>query len=548
MRGRPALHGRLRRLAGPALRALARRGVRLWGTSSYASWVRAHGTLSAADRDAIARLVAAWPDPPVFGLVLAEEGALQQLIAQPYPRWEAALAAGRAASDEPRLRPLPELGGGWVLFLGPGDRLAEGALAELAVAARAHPDAAILYGDEDRLDQAGHRTAPCFKPRFDPELLRAGLLPGRAFAIRRDLLPARLEAAPDVGWLLDLHDRLGGAAFRHVPATLLHRASPDAEAGTVLAALKARGLPAEARGEGPPRLRWPLPDPAPLVSVIIPTRDRGELLGPCLEGLLRRTDHPALEILVADNGTEQPLALAVLHRAAQDPRVRVLRMDGPFNFSRLNNHAAAAARGDILLLLNNDTEVLHPDWLTEMAAQASRPGIGAVGAKLLYPDGTVQHAGVLLGTGWPGGVAGHLYPGAGQDDPGPWDQLRVVRSVSAVTAACLAVRRELFLGVGGFDEEALAVAFNDVDLCLKLQARGLRNLWTPHAVLLHKESASRGDDMTGERRDRFWREVAVMRERWGDVLDDDPYWNPNLSLATGAREVADAPRRRPPWR
>jgi GT2 family glycosyltransferase len=296
------------------------------------------------------------------------------------------------------------------------------------------------------------------------------------------------------------------------------------------------------------RVRWPLPDPPPLVSVLIPTRDRAELLGPCVAGLLGATAYPALEVLVVDNGSERAETFALFESWKGDARVQVLPAPGPFNYARLNNQAAAAARGDILLLLNNDTEVTEPGWLAEMVSLALRPEVGAVGARLLYPDGTLQHAGVVLGFGWPRGVAGHVYLAEPGDHLGERAMLGAVRGVSAVTAACLAVRREAYLAVGGMDEESLAVAFNDVDFCLKLGARGLRNLWTPFATLLHKESASRGRDLDMAKAARLEREVAVMRARWGALLDEDPHWNPNLSLLSGGRDLAAEPRARTPRR
>jgi GT2 family glycosyltransferase len=280
--------------------------------------------------------------------------------------------------------------------------------------------------------------------------------------------------------------------------------------------------------------------------VIIPTRDRAELLAPCVAGLLGATDYPALEVLVVDNGSDRAETFALFASWQGDARVRVLSAPGPFNYARLNNQAAAAARGAILLLLNNDTEVTEPGWLAEMAALAIRPEVGAVGARLLYPDGTLQHAGVVLGFGWPRGVAGHVYLAEPGDHLGERAMLGAVRGVSAVTAACLAVRRESYLAVGGMDEAELAVAFNDVDFCLKLGARGLRNLWTPFATLLHKESASRGRDLDLAKAARLEREVSVMRARWGALLDEDPHWNPNLSLLLGGRDLAAEPRAREP--
>ena len=200
------------------------------------------------------------------------------------------------------------------------------------------------------------------------------------------------------------------------------------------------------------------------------------------------------------------------------------------------------ARGEILLLLNNDTEVIRGDWLTELVSHAIRPDIGAVGAKLLYGDGTLQHGGVVTGVG---GVAAHYLPGVARDDPGYFGTLALVREVAAVTGACLALRRSVFEAVGGLDEANLAVAFNDVDLCMKIRQAGWRILWTPFAEMYHLESASRGKDILPEKARRFNAEIAYMQRRWGDELVRDPYYNPNLEGPSGA--LASHPRRRPTW-
>ncbi|TDH60557.1 glycosyltransferase family 2 protein, partial [Dankookia rubra] len=302
--------------------------------------------------------------------------------------------------------------------------------------------------------------------------------------------------------------------------------------------------PPPAAGALPLRVHWPLPGPPPLASVIVPTRDHPDLLARCAEGVLQDTAYAPLELLVIDNGSTEPATHALLGRLRQDPRVRVLDAPGPFNYAALNNRAVAAARGEVLVLLNNDVAVIEPGWLGEMVAHALRPGIGAVGARLLYADGRVQHGGVVLGVG---GVASHYHPFAGREDPGYHGALRLVRRVAAVTAACLAMRRTVFEAVGGLDAEHLAVAFNDVDLCLRIRAAGHAIVWTPHAELYHLESVSRGFDGAPQNRERFAREVAYMRGRWGPALDADPYYSPNFSLQDAGFNLAFPPRRPRRW-
>jgi GT2 family glycosyltransferase len=289
---------------------------------------------------------------------------------------------------------------------------------------------------------------------------------------------------------------------------------------------------------------WPQPVVPPLVSVIVPTRDRAALVAVCAEGVLHRTDYPALEFLVVDNGSTEAATYALFDRLRADSRVRILPEPGPFNYAALNNRAAAEARGEILLLLNNDIEVMNSDWLRELVSHAVRPDVGAVGAKLLYADGTLQHGGVVTGVG---GVAGHYRLGTPRDDPGYFGSLAMVREVAAATAACLALRRDVFEAVGGLDEANLAVAFNDIDLCLRIREAGWRILWTPFAELYHLESASRGQDVTPEKARRFARELAYMRRRWGRTLMRDPFYNSNLELDGLADALTAAPRHELPW-
>lgn len=579
---------------------------RIGGTdlkAAYATWIARYEALSDEQRATIRDVVATWQSPPLLSVVMPVYNTREPLLraavasvrAQLYPHWELCIADDASpaphvaevlrelAATEPRIRWMRRetngnisaasnsaLGlarGEWVVLMDHDDLLHETALYRVAAEIRRHPEAAVIYSDEDHVDESGNRSQPYFKADFDPDLLLAQNMISHLGAYRRDLIERvggfRLgfEGSQDHDLALRAVNAAGAAAVRHIPAVLYHwrqdagdssfsesqvERCVDAARRAIVDALADIGSPA--RVVPNPfvpifhRIVHPLADPTPLVSVIIPTRDRAELLEACVDGLLRRTDYPRLEVLIVDNGSTDRGARDLLSRLAVDPRVRVLDAPGPFNFSRLNNLAAAQAQGEVILLLNNDIEVIEAGWLREMVSQALRPEIGAVGAKLLFSDGTVQHAGVLLGGGWPDGTAGHYYPAAHRLDPGPFGQLAVVRSVSAVTGACLAVRRTLYEEVGGLDEDSLKVAFNDVDFCLRLRARGYRNLWTPFALLYHKESASRGTDHDGANAERLRQERSVLRERWGESLDNDPYWNPNLSLSTGWRDLAEPPR------
>ena len=547
---------------------------------AYRLWVDEYDSPAPA---ALGRLPALVGPRVTVAMLAGDTGAeaalrsADSLRRQAYPDWELCLvirllspwpraALARLAREEPRVRLLEAeasatraaaLGralaagtGTLACVLEPGDRLAPTALHEAVAELAAHPDALLLYTDEDVLE-GDLRHAPRFKPALSPDAMLAGDAIGQLALYRMELLyevgGLRPEAAPHE--LYDLAFRAaavaGSGRVRHLAAVLCHRAAPtpDWPAPSGAPPRDAPGLDRIDPGAWP-RPRFHLPDPAPLVSVIVPTRDRAKLLAACVAGVLERTDYPAVQLLIVDNGSTEQDALSLLARLEQDRRVRVLREPGPFNFAALNNAAAAEARGDVLMLLNNDTEVLHPDWLREMVSHAVRPDVGAVGARLLYPDGALQHGGLLLG---PGGAATHVGRGAARDAPGYLGQLACTRDLSAVTAACLAIRGDVWRAVGGMDER-LAVTWNDVDLCLRVRAAGLRVVWTPHAALLHREGVTRGLEATDEARQRRFRdEQALVLATWGDAVEHDPFLNPNL-VATEAGPLAlTRPRRKRPW-
>ncbi len=422
----------------------------------------------------------------------------------------------------------------WTVLLAPSCHLAPDAEAIIAASLADNAAVDLLYTDADTRDAAGQRHSPDFRPDWDPDQhlgrdLLAGLL-----VCRTDLLrtPGLLDDLPEEATLFALSLRLADQAsaerIRHIPAVLCHMdTQPDRREARRAAAQRHLGDAATVTVV-PHGLRIQpyLPAILPRVSLIIPTRDRPDLLGPCLDGLLTGTDYPDLELVLIDNGSTDPAALALLTQAAQDPRVRVIRDDGAFNWSRLNNVGAAAATGAVLVLLNNDTAMPDPHWLTELVRHVLRPEIGAVGPMLLYPDGRIQHAGIAIDDH---GNARHLFRLRHGSDPGPNGLLGVVRSVSGVTGACLAVRRDVYQEAGG-PTEALAVACNDVDFCLRLQALGYRNLWTPFAVVEHRELASRGADASPERHARAVREILRLRREWGGGLHREPGVNANLII------------------
>ena len=422
--------------------------------------------------------------------------------------------------------------GDYVVLLEAGDRLATSALLRLADQAANHA-AAILYGDEDHAGPRGRRT-PWFKPAWNEEMFLALDLLSGTVALRRDVA---LAAARDLSGhrplspadaLLPRAGLLAKKDVTHLPRVLAHcageaKSSPH-RAEEIQALLGTNANVAEGPF-GTARVSWPLPTVRPVVSLVIPTRDRVELLRACVGSVLAKTDYAPFELVIVDNGSRDPETLAYLDELGLRKDVTIVRSEAPFNFSALCNLGARASRGAYLLFLNNDTEVIGGDWLSEMMRHAVRPEVGAVGAKLLYDDHTIQHAGVMIGLGE---AAGHGHRFLPDCDPGYFRQAHVAQQVSAVTAACLLVARAKFAASGGFDEEHFAIAYNDVDLCLRLQEAGWRNIYTPHAILYHHESKSRGDDLSPVHRERYMAELAALQERWGTKTYRDPLHSPNL--------------------
>ncbi len=534
-------------------------------------------------------------DPPTFSIVMAAydtdraflEQAIESVLAQVYERFEL-IVADDASSDptvrevvegyarrDPRIRLVTrEANGGisaatnsaaaaatgeWLVFMDHDDTLVPWALLHVALAIENHPAAQLLYSDEDKLSENGRLFMPYFKSDFDPLLLLGQNYVCHLTTVRRELFEAvgalrsEFDGAQDWDLVLRVDERVERADVVHIPLVLYHwrshegstsktsEAKPwalDAGRRAVAAALARRGVAGdvvEVEGTGFAEVRFALSDPAPTVSILIPTRD-GALLERCVDSVLERTDYPDYEVVVIDNGSVETSTAKYLARLGE--RVRVLRDDRPFNYSALHNHAVPQTTGDVLVLLNDDTEVLDGGWLRAMVAQLLQPGIGAVGAKLVYPDGRIQHAGVLLG---PNALAGHVGQFQSRHDKGYFGRVALASEFQACTAACLAVRRTTWDRHHGLDE-SLQVAFNDIDFCLRVQAGGERVTYTPRAELVHHESLSRGNDQSGPNFARFMGEVLWMRDRWGLEILHDPYYNPNLARGHRLFELAYPPR------
>jgi GT2 family glycosyltransferase len=482
------------------------------------------------------------------------DATLASIRAQIYPHWRvrvwldpargehvAWLASATAA--DPRVHAEPwdgvTLGDGVGLCaIDAGDLLEPEALLLLAIAL--HRGADVAYTDEDRLRADGVCDRPRFKPDWSPETELTRDYVGRLCAIRTSVLREAGGVDPAAGsaaWydaLLRATERTEKVA--HEPSVMIHRSESGPHvaaadrAGALERAFARRGEQATARvAGGDVRVEFVAPAEE-RVAVIVPTRDRAVLVDTCIGSVFERTTHRAYEVIVVDNGSVEASTRDVFARwAAREPeRFRVVRDEGAFNFSRLNNVAVRSTDAPYVVLLNNDTEVIATEWMTAMLGQARRPAIGAVGALLLYADGTVQHAGVTLGGVL--GLAGHAYRGFAPGAPDAPEALRYDTNYLAVTGACLMASRAKIEQVGGLDE-AFAVAFNDVDLCLKLHAAGYRNVVVPQARLFHYESKSRGSDDTRAKQARAFEESEMLRTRWPALALRDPYYNPNLTLA-----------------
>ncbi|GEN09267.1 Glycosyltransferase, GT2 family [Myxococcus fulvus] len=432
--------------------------------------------------------------------------------------------------------------GDWVGFLDHDDTLAPHALARMVLAAEAEPSLDVLYSDEDRLDSEGRRTAPFFKPDWSPDLLRSVNYVCHFLFARRRVIEAvggvreGFDGSQDYDLMLRLSEAARGIG--HVPQLLYHwRANPasfssqatglskatDAGERALREHLARKGESAEVSSPAPTqyRVRYPVKG-TPKVSIIVPFKDRPDLLELLVPGLLSRTTYPHFEVLLVSNNSTKPETFALLERLT-DPRLVKLTWDFPFNYPAINNWAAKQATGELLLFLNNDMEVVDPGWLTELVSQAQRPEVGAVGCKLLFPEGTVQHAGAVVGIT---GMAGHPFWRL-PDGPisTPFGHTEWTRNWLSVTSACVIFRRDVFEGLGGFDER-FQVCGSDVDIGLRLNQRGLRVVYTPHARLIHHESASRRADAVPE--SDYWWSYVSYRPWLGER--GDPFYNPNLSL------------------
>ncbi|WP_242020438.1 glycosyltransferase [Microcoleus sp. FACHB-1515] len=550
----------------------------------YDRW-RIANTPRAADLERMVQMAEILPAKPTISVLMPVynppeaylRSAIESVLAQAYSYWELCIADD--ASTDANVRSIikeyaaidsrikiafrPENGhisacsnsalelatGEYIALLDHDDLLSPDALFEIALLLNRHPEADMIYSDEDKIDEQGNFSTPYFKPDWSPDSFLSRMYTCHLGAYRRSIVQdiggfrIGYEGSQDYDLVLRLTEKT--QQVFHIPKILYHwRIHPQSTAQTAAAkpyaydasdralaeALERRGEPGKLlpidRSPGNYIVRYDIKKQG-LVSVIIPTKDKAALLDRCLTSIYEKTTYPNYEIILIDNNSVELETSELIQKwRTKFDRFQCRRLEIPFNYARINNLAVQQSSGEYLLFLNNDVEVITPDWMTAMVEQAQRRSIGAVGALLLYPDNTIQHAGVVLGIC---AYSGHSHKHFPAEASGYLNSIIGITNYSAVTGACLMCKRSDFEAIGGFDEN-LAVSFNDIDLCLKLMAQGLHHVYLPHVKLYHYESQSRGQDNTSEKRDRFLREANYMMQRWEKWMQRDPHYNPNLTI------------------
>ncbi len=448
--------------------------------------------------------------------------------------------------------------GEYMILLDHDDMLAPNALYEMAKKLNENKNLKLIYSDEDKIDENNNRFAPHFKSGWNPDMFFSQNYICHLVLLKKDLIKKingfrkGYEGSQDYDLLLRYIEQINYNEIDRIEKILYHwraikgsTALKNSEKNyTHDAGLKALKDYFSKKDENITvedgllpntyKVIYPIPEDEPKVSIIIPTRNKYTFLSKCINSIFEKTTYKNYEILVVNNGSNGPRILKYFEKIKNHDKIKILNYDKPFNYSSINNYAVKHASGEIIALLNNDVEVISQNWLTEMVLHAIRPEIGAVGAKLYYDNDTIQHAGVILGIA---GVAGHSHKYFEKSKNGYFSRLKIIQNLSAVTGACLVVRKELYEEVNGLEEKNLKVAFNDVDFCLKLLEKGYRNLWTPYVELYHHESISRGKEDNPEKVKRFNSEVEYMKNRWLNYLENDKYYNHNFTAKNENFEI-----------
>ncbi len=520
-------------------------------TREYALWIKQFDTINSAD------LSTKLPYNPTISILITGDGnGINSIVKQIYPNWELLVIEAEELSEnllvDKRIKNIDGnlitaatiATGDFVIILDSEDQLPSHALYKIVEFINKNPEVNLVYTDEDKLDNNGKRYDPYFKPDWNPDLFYSQNFINNLAVYRRSIINEIANFKNSYDLTLRFIERINSQTILHIPQILFHEKKARIVANNCQILQEhfqrlQQQVKIEKAVGGHTRVIYPLPQKHPLVSLIIPTRDKLKLLRGTVTGILQQTDYKNIEIIIMDNGSEETKTLEYFNKIKQDKRVTVIQHKAPFNYSQLNNIGVSHANGEVIGLINNDLEVINSGWLTEMVSHALRSEIGAVGAKLYYANDTIQHAGVIVGLG---GMAGHNFKFLAREAPGYHWRPFLIQNYSAVTAACLIMQRKIFNEVGGLNEKHLKVAFNDVDLCLRIGKSGYRILWTPYAELYHLESASRGSDNTLKKYLRLRHELNYMQSKWKETLANDPYYNPNLTIEYEDFALAYPPR------
>ena len=550
----------------------------------YAKWIQMYATLQDTDRGVINNRIEQLQAHPLISIVMPTYNpplpflheAINSITQQLYPYWELCIAddassdegvkeaLNKYANQDPRIKvsfrgknghisaasnsALHMATGQWVALMDQDDLISEDALYRVAELINKDSGLKLIYSDEDKIDINGKRIRPYFKPDWNLDLFYSHNLISHLGVFHRDTLVSiggfqeGLDGSQDYDLALRFIEVISEHAIGHIPRVLYHwriheqstAQNPDAKPYAMIAGERAINEHLARKGiKGHVSLmkygyrpKYDLPELLPDVSLIIPTKNNLKLIESCINSIREKTTYKNYEIILVDNGSTEESVFSYYQTIANEKNIRLIEFPGEFNYSAMNNYAVQYATGQILGLLNNDIEVISPDWIEELISHALRDGIGAVGAKLLYPNDTIQHSGVLLGVA---GLANHAHRSFDSTAYGYYGRGALVNNYSAVTGACLFIKKSLYLEVGGLDEKNLKISYNDIDFCLRLVKLGYRNLYNPWAILYHHESASRGYDRNPEAAKQFLDESTYFQQKWVDFIDRDPMYNVNLS-------------------
>ena len=568
--------------------------------NDYAKWIEIFDTVSNEQLEKIKIKQAKFIKKPLISVILPVfnpkpewlDQAIKSVCQQTYPNWELCIADD--ASTDLRIKEIltnyqnkdnrikvnfrkknghivacsnsaiEMAKGEWIALLDHDDMLSSTALYWVVEAINKFPAIKLIYSDEDKIDTSENRSSPYFKCDWNIDLFYSHNMFSHLGVYNSALINKvgkfreGYEGSQDYDLALRCIEHIEKTQIHHIPRVLYHwrihnqstAFSAETKPYAMLAGeraindhFKRCNIQAKAQliGYGY-RVKYLLPDTPPLVSIIILTRNGFHLLISCIQSIEKFTNYPNYEIIVVDNGSDDLKTLEYLnYKSLRDESFRVLRIDRPFNYSELNNQAVKIARGEYIVLMNNDVKVILDDWLSELISIAIQPDVGVVGAKLYYPDDTIQHAGIVLGLGFHG-VAGCAHNKMPKENKGYFGRSSLINSFSAVTAACMVIKKEIYEYLNGFNEINLPISYNDVDFCLRVRESGFRIIFTPYAQLYHLESATRGMDLTMQEQERFAKEIEYFKDRWSHLLLNDPAYNPNLTLEFSDFSLAWPPR------